>query len=259
MAVSRALTTRWDLDRVDVPDHDALGETVHRTTSDELAFTGEGTLSPCSVKDAFSNRIVGYCAGSRMPTALAVNARVTPSSDADLGQRRCAESEDPNVEQVAASTSSVDRASRARRATSAPRTRTRPWGRSTRWGSTTSSVVGAGNPATTRTSPQSPRWRGPITAEAVSAAGSHRSGVGPSPPVEKGTSSCQPLWSTKPGAAPSPAEGSTARDSSPSSLARSVTTGWEPRPRCPGVCARRKRALWRHPRRASWAAPPPLR
>ena len=36
--------------------------------------TGEGTFYFCSVKDVFSNRIVGYSSGSRMPAALAVNA-----------------------------------------------------------------------------------------------------------------------------------------------------------------------------------------
>ena len=36
--------------------------------------TKEGTLYFCSVKDVFSNRIVGYSSGSRMPAALAVDA-----------------------------------------------------------------------------------------------------------------------------------------------------------------------------------------
>jgi len=36
--------------------------------------TGEGTFYFCSVKDVFSNRIVGYASGSRRPAALAVAA-----------------------------------------------------------------------------------------------------------------------------------------------------------------------------------------
>ncbi|MCB2411235.1 DDE-type integrase/transposase/recombinase, partial [Demequina sp. TTPB684] len=36
--------------------------------------TGEGKLYLCAVKDLYSNRIVGYSIGDRMPAQLAVSA-----------------------------------------------------------------------------------------------------------------------------------------------------------------------------------------
>ena len=63
---------------------DEHGVTRHRFTADApnrlwLAdvtehWTGEGKLYLCAVKDAYSNRIVGYSIDSRMKSRIAVNA-----------------------------------------------------------------------------------------------------------------------------------------------------------------------------------------
>jgi len=64
------------------PVHDDLVERVFTATAANVLWltditehrTGEGKIYLCAIKDAFSNRIVGYSMDARMPAALAVAA-----------------------------------------------------------------------------------------------------------------------------------------------------------------------------------------
>lgn len=169
--------------------HDDLVQRVFSAPAPDLVWltditehpTVEGKLYCCSVKDCFSNRIVGYALGDRMTAALAVSA---------LRSAIARRQPKGTIAVVSSARGPSGRRSRptgspARWAGSLPPATTRRWSRSTRCcRRTCSTAAGAGAPAVsspTRSSSGSSTPTTAAVASAPSASSPRSSSSSPSP------------------------------------------------------------------------------